>query len=439
MKSKINIKPEVKNLLLQEIKPAPYNPRDISNEALAGLRMSLEQFGYVDLIVVNKRNMRIVAGHQRYKILVATEVKQHVPCVMVDVDEVQEQAMNISLNNQQIMGFWTEALTPILEKLRRETPDEYLSLRLDELREEVKDLEVENMGAGKTLPDDIPAPPKKTISRPGDMWILGDHKLLCGDSTDEADVKKLFGKEQAKLFATDPPYFVNYTGKNRPGKTGKDWSGCGVDEVPVEKAVEFLIDFYSLGLNFSAKNIPIYCWHAYNRSPLLLESWKKLSLLAHQQIIWVKPNLVLGYSIYPWRHEPCLFGWVKGNKPPYNSSRKIGTVWPVDYLKTGDPAKPEYYTDVWELDWDGKRQHNDIDHPTPKPTEVFAIPMRIHTRPGDVCYEPFCGSGSQIIAAERLNRRCFALEKMPVFVDVSVKRWEEFTGKKAKRIKNNKK
>ena len=125
--------------------------------------------------------------------------------------------------------------------------------------------------------------------------------------------------------------------------------------------------------------------------------------------------------------------WKRGQKPPYNSKgRSIGTVWPVGYDKSGDPTTPEYYTDVWELDYEGKKRPVGIEHPTVKPVEVFAIPMRVHTRTGDICYEPFCGSGSQIIAAEKLDRRCFAMEKEPVFVDVAIERWEQWTGQKAK-------
>jgi DNA modification methylase len=165
---------------------------------------------------------------------------------------------------------------------------------------------------------------------------------------------------------------------------------------------------------------------------MILTVYKELNLLTHQFIIWVKTATVLTFSIYPWRHEPCLFGWKKGKKPFFRPNRKnIGTVWKIDFLRSLDPATPEYYTDIWEVDWNGKGRPPGGMHPTVKPVEVFSIPIRVHTKPGDICYEPFCGSGSQIIAAEKLNRRCFAMEKEPVFVDVAVKRWEEFTGKKA--------
>jgi len=151
----------------------------------------------------------------------------------------------------------------------------------------------------------------------------------------------------------------------------------------------------------------------------------------------VKPTLVLGHSIYAYRHEPCVFGWRKGKKPPM-VSRKVtnvhGTVWVLDLKRTGDQEDPEFYQDIWELDWEGSGRAKEKGHPTVKPVEVFAIPMRMHTRPGDICYEPFCGSGTQIIAAEQHDRRCFGLEIEPVYCDVAVRRWEEFTGKKARRV-----
>lgn len=429
--AKINIKPEISDIKLSDIKPAPYNPREISNEALSGLRHSLEKFGYVDLMVVNKRNMRVISGHQRYKILQAEGVET-VTAILVDVDEIQEQAMNVTLNNQEIAGYWTAALIPLLERLRNEAADDYLNLRLKNLRDAVGDMGVENMGDGKTLPDDIPEPPKEAVTKKGNLWILGNHRLLCGDSTSDEDVARIMNGEKASLFATDPPYCVDYTGADRP-TGGKDWSDV-YHEVDIPDAKEFMKKFYSVGLKYVKEHTAFYLWHASKRRSMIDEVCDSLGILVHQQIIWVKPCAVLTYSFYSWRHEPCLLMWIKGQKPPYKPKDKsIGSVWMVGFLRTGDPTKPEYYNDVWELDWEGKKRNSGLQHPTVKPTEVFAIPMRVHTSPGDVCYEPFCGSGSQIIAAERLNRRCYAMEIEPIFCDVAVRRWEEFTGRKAQR------
>lgn len=425
--AKINVKPDICDVKMSEIKPAPYNPRGISDAALAGLRQSLEKFGLVDLLVVNKRNMRIISGHQRYKIL-QQEGVESVTAVMVDLDEISEMAMNLTLNSQQIVGSWTEAIIPLLEKLRTEAADDYVALRMKELRDEVAEFETENIG--KTLPDDIPEPPEKPITKKGDLWILGEHRLLCGDSTKDQDVARLMAGHKASLFATDPPYCVDYTGADRP-TGGKDWSEV-YHEVDIPDAKEFVKSFYKVGLRYIKDNTALYLWHASKRKAMIEKVCDELNLLIHQQIIWVKPCAILTYSFYSWRHEPCLLMWVRGNKPPYKPKDKsIGTVWTIDLIRSGDPTKPEYYTDIWELDWEGKKRNTGINHPTVKPTEVFAIPMRVHTSPGEICYEPFCGSGSQIIAGERLNRRVFAMEIEPIFCDVAIRRWEEFSGKKA--------
>ncbi|MBI5050524.1 MAG: DNA modification methylase [Nitrospirae bacterium] len=426
---KINVKPDICDIKVSDIKPAPYNPREISEEALLGLRHSLEKFGLVDLLVINKRTMHIISGHQRYKILQADNAET-VTAIMVDLDEASEMAMNVTLNSQQIVGAWTAALIPVLEKLRKNMPDDYLNLRLKELREEVSELEIENLGTGKTLPDDIPEPPEEAITKKGDLWLLGEHKLLCGDSTKDEDVARLMNGEKASLFATDPPYCVDYTGAGRP-TGGHDWSDV-YHEVDIPDAREFMKKFYTVGLKHIKENTALYLWHASRRRSMIEGICDELGILIHQQIVWVKPCAILTYSFYSWRHEPCLLMWVKGKKPFYKPKDKsIGTVWTIDLLRTGDPANPEYYSDIWELDWEGKKRNPGILHPTVKPTEVFAIPMRVHTAVGEICFEPFCGSGSQIIAAERLNRRCYALELEPIFCDVTVRRWEEFTGKKA--------
>ncbi len=427
--SKINIQPQIVEVKLEDLKPAPYNPREITNEALSGLRHSLEKFGYVDLLVVNKRNMRIISGHQRYKIL-QTDGVETVTAILVDVDEIQEQAMNVTLNNSEITGEWTSALIPLLEKLRKESSDDYINLRLQELRDEVGDMGVENLGDGKTLPDDIPEPGQEPITKRGDLWILGEHRLICGDSTDEKDVARLMDGQKASLFATDPPYCVDYTGADRP-HGGKDWSNV-YHEVDIPDAKDFIKKFYVAGLKHIKEHTALYLWHASKRRGMTEGVCDELGILIHQQIIWVKPCAVLTFSFYSWRHEPCLLMWIKGQKPEYKPKDKsIGSVWMIDFLRSGDPASPEYHTDVWELDWEGKKRNPGLIHPTVKPTEVFAIPMRVHTSPGDICYEPFSGSGTQIIAGEKLNRRVFAMEIEPVFCDVAVRRWEEFTGRKA--------
>ena len=160
-----------------------------------------------------------------------------------------------------------------------------------------------------------------------------------------------------------------------------------------------------------APKAAIYCWHAHKRSGLIQRIWEELGILDHQQIVWVKPASVFGRVYWHFRHEPCVMGWRKGSQPEHDGNHEFNS--------------------VWEVDWEG-RARIATDHPTSKPPELFARPMRKHTRRGDVCLEMFSGSGSQLIAAEEERRRCYALEIEPAFVDVAVRRWEQATGKEAR-------
>jgi len=424
--------PGVGMFKMKDLAPADYNPREIEPGALEGLANSLDRFGCVEPIVINTRGGKnvIVGGNQRFKALQNLGVIECL-CVTVDCSKADEKLLNLTLNNPEIQGIFDKNILDYIEKLRLEMPDDtdFLNLRIAELQID--------LGRGKKglIPDDdIPKVQKKAKTKRGELWLLGKHRLLCGDCTKEDDVSRLMSGKKLSLFATDPPYGVGDRGDDRPHR-GRDWSATYHD-IDVAKVSEFYERFYSIGLRYAKKYTALYLWHASTQRRDIEDVCKKLGIWIHQQIIWVKPCVMQNYSVFMWQHEPCLLMWVKGNKPIWRAhkidGKTIGTVWPVGFIKSGDPTKPEYYTDVWQLDYDGKRRPAGIQHPTVKPVEIFGIPMRVHTRTGDLCYEPFCGSGSQIIAAEKLDRVCFALEKEPVFVDVAVERWERWTGKKAK-------
>jgi len=281
-----------------------------------------------------------------------------------------------------------------------------------------------------------PAPAAEAVSRRGDLWHLGDHRLLCGDSTDAGDVARVMDGEKAALVATDPPYLVDYTGE-RPAKkgdcgTGKDWSEL-YREIDVKDAGAFFRGLFARVLEVLAPHAPIYCWHAHRRCGLIQTVWEELGILDHQQIMWVKPASVLGRCFWHFQHEPCMMGWRQGSKPEHNGVHIAGSVWAVPWVRPApeDLAAGES-ADVWFEDWEGKARIVGNEHPTQKPLELFARPMRKHTREGDVVFEPFSGSGSQLIAAERLRRRCRAVELQPVFVDVAIRRWQTQTGASAR-------
>ena len=259
-------------------------------------------------------------------------------------------------------------------------------------------------------PVTIPEPPRNPASRTGDLWILGDHRLLCGDSTSETDVRRLMNGERAVLFATDPPYLVDYDGSNHPTRN-KDWS----------QSYGNTWDDSSRARNSTTGSSPPP-WP--RRSPRMppgtagtpraaRRCWrpagKRPGAFVHQQIIWVKDRGVLTRSHYLWKHEPCLMGWRRPNRPPKVAEQTLPSTWEMpSFTKDERP-----------------------DHPTPKPLDAFGIPMRQHVARGGLCYEPFCGSGSQIMAGEANGRRVFAMEISPAYVDVAVERWQAETGKDA--------
>ena len=213
--------------------------------------------------------------------------------------------------------------------------------------------------------------------------------------------------------ATDPPYCVQYTGNDRPiheGKpSGKDWSRL-YREVDIADLGVFLDAVFDACLPHLQEKAPLYCWHAHVQQPTIAAVFERHGLLLHQVVIWVKPTAVFGHSYFRWRHEPCAFGWVQGKKPDHGVAQ---------------------LDSVWECDWEGKQRVVGNEHPTQKPTRLFEIPMELHTRPGGVVLEPFSGSGSQLIAAEKLHRKCRAIEIQPAFVDVALRRWQKATAKPA--------
>jgi len=396
----------VEEMNLRDLVPAHYNPRRISPAAQAGLRRSLEKFGLADKLVWNRRSGRIVGGHQRLDILLAAGLER-ASVVVVDLDDDAEKAMNVTLNNPQIAGEFTEDLGPLLDELQAWDPGLFAELRFDDLRLDVFDLDD---GDGEGNPDDtprddlgdpndIPDVEEVAISRLGDLWLLGDHRLLCGDSTKDADVRRLMAGERARLFATDPPYLVDYDKDN-----GTTWDDAAQGQALYDGFIRCAIE------HAITPDAAWYCWHASVRQGMVEAAWTKAGARVHQQIIWAKDRPVLGWSHYLWSHEPCLFGWIPGKRPPRTAQEKLRTVWALPTAFAGE-ERP--------------------DHPTPKPIDAFGIPMRQHLTPGELCYEPFGGSGSQVIAGETHRRRVFAMELGPQYVDLIVRRWQRYTGQVA--------
>jgi len=401
---------QVEWVSIDELFGNPANPR-YNEEAVPHVAASIKRFGWRQPIVA-KLNGEVIAGNTRLKAaksLGCTEV----PVVRFEGSDIEATSYSIADNRTHEFADWDEgALAKILQELRTEDAlegvgfsDDDIDSLLSELEEELPNTDVDD--PGPSTPSDNP------ISCTGDLWILGDHRLLCGDSTNEEDIARLMTGEQAALLSTDPPYCVNYTGDDRPvnngKKTGKDWSHV-YKEVEISDLGNFLGSVLDACLDHVAIDSALYVWHAHVQQPVIASVFEEHGILLHQVVVWVKPCATFGYSFYRWRHEPCAFGWRKGHKP-------AGKIAQLD--------------SVWELDWEGKSRVVGNSHPTQKPLRIFEIPMEQHTKPGDIVLEPFSGSGSQLIAAEKLRRKCRAMEISPAFVDVAVERWQEATGKDA--------
>ncbi len=409
---------------IEDLNPAPYNPRiDLKpgDAVYDRLKLSIETYGYLQPIIVNRRTDHIVGGHQRLKVMQDLG-HEEVDVIVVDLPLEQEKALNLTLN--KTVGDWDEEkLVSLLQEFEG-MPDfdvELTGFDDGELKDIVSKFLDEHGGEGEddfdveaALQKDKPA-----VTESGELLILGNHRLLCGDSTNAEDVQRLMDGNQATLFATDPPYLVGYDGTNhptakkkkRPGKDkNKDWSGSyGITWDDADANPDLYEKFVRVAVAEAiTKDAAWYCWHASRRQSMVESVWQQFGAFVHQQIVWVKDRPVLNRSWFTWQHEPCFFGWVKPNKPKRVSDDHISTIWQIPTVAAGQKT----------------------DHPTSKPIEVFAIPMRQHTRRGEICYEPFCGSGSQLIAAEKLGRRCFAIEISPHYCDVIVRRWINCVGER---------
>ncbi len=397
----------IRRISLEDLHLDPSNVRTHDDLNLDAISASLTRFGQAEPLVVQASTGRVVGGNGR---LTAMRALGWTACdiVELDLDDTQAAALSIALNRTAELAGWDdEGLARMLDQLRSEDALDGVGFDDADIDALLADLDI---AESQDLQDPGPPPaPVAPVSRLADIWHLDKHRLLCGDSTAPQDVSRVMNGDLASLVSTDPPYLVDYTGE-RPNNSGKDWS-ADYREIDITDADGFFRAVFTNVLSVLAPHAAIYCWHAHKRSGLIQSVWHDLGILDHQQIVWVKPTSVFGRVYWHFRHEPCVMGWRKGSQPEHDGGHD--------------------HDSVWEIDWEGAQRIVGNEHPTQKPVEIFARPMRKHTKPGDVVFEPFSGSGSQLIAAEQLGRRCRAMEVSPAFVDVAVRRWQEATGKVA--------
>jgi len=378
-----------------DLLPADYNPRkDLKpgDAEYEKLKRSIEQFGYVEPVIWNKTTGRVVGGHQRLKVLIDMGMTE-VECVVVEMSEEQEKALNVALN--KISGDWDkDKLALLIADLQGADFDVTLTgfeaaeidaLFKDTLKDEVKE---DTFDVSAELE-------KPTFSKPGDIWTLGRHHLVCGDSTKEETYEKLMGNTKANLILTDPPYNVNYEGT--AGKIKND-------NMSKEAFYEFILAAYKQMHSALADDGSIYVFHADTEGLTFRKAFDDAGFNLSGCCIWKKPSLVLGRSPYQWQHEPCLFGWKKKGKHQWYSGRKETTIWEFDKPKKNG------------------------DHPTMKPIPLLAYPIMNSTLSNSVVLDPFGGSGSTLIACEQTDRICYTIELDEKFCDVIVKRYIEQVG-----------
>ena len=380
---------DIINIALKDLKPYKNNPRK-NDDAVKYVAESIKEFGFKVPIVIDKNNV-IVAGHTRYKAAKKLKMSE-VPCIIAD-----------DLTDEQIKAFRL-ADNKVAEKA--EWDFDLLNAELDD----IIDLDMELFGFEDALQDDaeeavedefeveLPAEPKSKL---GDIYQLGNNRLMCGDSTVLEDVEKLMGGEQADMLLTDPPYNVNYEGKT------KDKLKIKNDQMGNDNFRQFLTDAFSNADMVMKPGAVFYIWHADSEGYNFRGACFDAGWTVRQCLIWNKNSMVMGRQDYQWKHEPCLYGWKEGAGHLWASDRKQTTVINFD-----------------------KPTRNDM-HPTMKPIPLFDYQIKNNTKGGDVVLDLFGGSGTTIMACEQNGRHGYCMEYDPRYVDVIVDRWEKFTGAKA--------
>ena len=382
---------------ITSIKPYENNPRKLSDTAIEKVAMSLKEYGFRQPIVVDKDRV-IVAGHTRFRASKKLGLK-NVPISIIDnLTEEQINAYRIADNRTAEESEWDSELLK-MEIKELEAKDFKLDL-LGFNEDQLNDILFEEK-QGLTDEDEVPETPEEPISKLGDIWKLGKHKLICGDSTILNNYEKLFNENKADLLMTDPPYNVDYEGKTKEKLTIKN------DSKNDDDFLQFLTDAF----NNCAVNLKLGCsFYIFHSDWFGLEfrqSIKNSDLELKQNLIWAKNSMVMGRQDYQWQHEPCLYGWKKGSSHSWYSDRKQTTI-----IKYDRPSKSKL-------------------HPTMKPVGLVEYLMKNSSKQEDIILDPFLGSGTTLIACEKQSRICYGVELDPKYCDVIIKRWENFTGKKA--------
>lgn len=383
---------QVKTVSIDQIKPYENNPRN-NDDAVDAVANSIKEFGWQQPIVVDNGGV-IIAGHTRYKAAKQLKLKE-VPIVVADnLTEEQVNAYRLADNKSGELATWDD------DELQEEL-DKILDIDMTdfgfELETELEDEEV----IDDDYEEEVPEEPKSKL---GQVYQLGRHRLMCGDSTNPDDVKKLMNGVQADLLITDPPYNVNYEGKQDSKMTIKN------DHQEAENFYKFLLEAFTNAKDNMKAGAAFYIWYASSEAVNFNRSAVDAGLSVRQELIWAKNQMIIGRQDYQWQHEPCLYGWADGGSHSWYSDRKQTTILNFD-----------------------KPQRSDL-HPTMKPIPLFDYQIKNSSKSGDNVLDLFGGSGTTLMACEQDGRNAYLMEFDPRYVDVIIDRWEKFTGETAKLI-----
>jgi DNA modification methylase len=382
---------------INSIQPYINNPRKLKDSAIDKVAMSIKEYGFRQPIVVDA-NRIIVVGHTRYRASKKLGLKEVPITIAENLTQEQINAYRIADNRTNEEAEWD------LELLKTEIKELELAdfnLDLTGFDEDQLNNMLFEEKQGLTDEDEVPEAPEEPITKLGDIWKLGKHKLICGDSTILNNYEKLFNENKADLLMTDPPYNVDYEGKTKDKLTIQN------DSKNDDDFLQFLTDAFNNCAIHLKLGCSFYIFHSDWYGLEFRQSIKNSDLELKQNLIWAKNSMVMGRQDYQWQHEPCLYGWKRGASHSWYSDRKQTTI-----IKYDRPSKSKL-------------------HPTMKPVGLVEYLIKNSSKQEDIILDPFLGSGTTLMACEKQGRICYGVELDPKYCDVIVKRWEEFTGKKA--------
>ncbi|WP_347488279.1 site-specific DNA-methyltransferase [Desulfoscipio sp. XC116] len=373
---------------IDDLKHAEYNPRkDLKpgDTEFEKIRNSITEFGYVEPIIVNI-DLTIIGGHQRCKVLKELGYTD-VDCVIIDIDKTKEKALNIALN--KISGEWDfESLAKLLDELKEKDFNiEFTGFDFSEAERLWNEYMPEDDNEKE---DEIPDVPDKPVIQPGDIIMLGRHRLICGDATKGEDLEKLMNGKKARLTVTDPPYGISYVGKTKDALTIQN------DNLDDEEFYNFLLNAFKRIYGLSDDGASLYVFHADAKGLIFRRAFIDSGFKHSQCCIWVKNTFVMGRQPYQWQHEPAIFGWKPTGSHYWNGDRKQSTIWNFD-----------------------KPRANDV-HPTMKPVPLIEYIIKNSSKYGDIVVDTFLGSGTALIAADNTDRICYGSELDPKYCQVII-------------------